>query len=180
MDSGRLFRLRVPFLGLRVLAVAGVALGVGLIALMAYSMAGLWQQSTARDYYVKNDLAPPPDAVSVRRDSLWTLIKLRQWEQRGVADGYWTALNEQDAARALSFLEDGYGAETEATVRRLSERVARSGEVTVTESREPYMINADEAAMYFTVGDPPDTERVLMTFVRVGEGWKIRGLADGG
>ena len=109
---GRMFRLRVPFLGLRVLAVAGVALGVGLIALMAYSMAGLWQQSTARDYYVKNDLAPPPDAVSVRRDSLWTLIKLRQWEQRGVADGYWTALNEQYSARALSFLEDGYGAET--------------------------------------------------------------------
>ena len=36
------------------------------------------------------------------------------------------------------------------------------------------MTNAEEAAMYFTLGDPPDEQRVLMTFVRVGDDWKIR------
>lgn len=168
-------RSRTSFLGLRVLAVVGIAMGVGSIVLIGYSMASMWQQSTERDYFVRNDLAPPPKNNPVKRESLWTLIKLRQWEQRSLATSYWDALNEHDADKALSYLEDGYSAETERGVRQQVEKLLRSGgPLTVTEVREPYMTNAEEAAMYFTLGDPPDEQRVLMTFVRVGDDWKIR------
>lgn len=167
-------RSRFSFLGLRVLAVVGIAMGVGSIVLMGISMGSMWQQSTARDYFVKNDLAPPPQNNVVKRESLWTLVKLRQWEQRSVADGYWDALNRLDANTALSYLEDGYSAEAEADLRRVEQIVRSGGPITVTEVREPFMTNADEAAMFFTLGDPPDEERVLMTFIRHGDGWRIR------
>lgn len=170
-------RSRFSFLGLRIVAVVGIAMGVGSIVLMGISMGSMWQQSTARDYFVKNDLAPPPQNNVVKRESLWTLIKLRQWEQRSLATEYWDALNRLDAETAFSYLEDGYSAEAEADLRRVEQIVRSGGPLTVTEVREPFMTNADEAAMFFTLGDPPDEERVLMTFVRHGDGWRIRSTA---
>ena len=173
-EHRRRSRSRTSFLALRILAVIGIAMGVASIVLIGYSMASLWQQSTDRDFYVKNDLAPPPQNNVVKRESIWTLIKLRQWEQRSLATGYWDALNRLDADTALSYLEDGYSPEAERDLRRVEQIVRSGGPVTVTEVREPYMTNADEAAMFFTLGDPPDEERVLMTFVRHGDGWRIR------
>ena len=170
-------RFRPSFLGLRVLAVLGIAIGVGSIVLMGISMGSMWQQSTSRDYFVKNDLAPPPSNNVVKRESIWTLIKLRQWEQRSLAGAYWDALNRLDADAALSYLEDGYAPEAERELRRVEQIVRSGGPITVTEVREPYMTNADEAAMFFTLGDPPDEQRILMTFIRHGEGWKIRATA---
>ena len=44
----------------------------------------------------------------------------------------------------------------------------------VAEEREPFMINSEEAVMFFVLGDPPDTQNIQMNFVRVDDGWKIR------
>ena len=170
-------RSRTSFLALRTFAFLGVAIGVSLIGLIGYSIATLWSESTDRAFFVANDLAPPPNVTQVRQESLWTLIKLRAFEQRSLGFSYWDALNDYDVDRALSFLEDGYAPEFGSEIRAQVEQLRQSdGPLTVTEDREPFMINFDEAVMFFALGEPPDTSRVQMTFVRADGGWKIRSV----
>ncbi|MCH8207237.1 MAG: hypothetical protein IH956_09580 [Chloroflexi bacterium] len=167
-------RSRTSFLALRIFAVLGIMLAVALIGLIGYSMASLWGESTDRASYVANNLAPPPKQTPLRQASLWTLIKLREWEHRSLAFGYWEALNDYDADKALSFLEEGYRSKREGDIREQIELLRlSSGQLVVTEQREPFMVSSTEAVMFFSMGDPPDTDRIQMTIVRVDDGWKI-------
>jgi len=163
------------FLALRLFAVLGIAMGVSIIGLIGYSIGSLWGESIDRAFIVENDLVPPPNTTPIRQESLWTRIMLRQWEQRTLAGSYWRALNDHDADKALSYLEDGYDPELESDIRTQVEQLRRSdGRLMVAEEREPFMINSEEAVMFFVLGDPPDTQNIQMNFVRVDDGWKIR------
>ena len=168
-------RSRTSFLALRIFAVLGIALGVALIGLIGYSVASLWGESTDRASFVENDLAPPPKQTQLTVASAWTLIKLREWDQRALALDYWTAFNDYDADKALSFLEEEYRSRRQSDIRQQIDQLrSSSGQLVVTEDREPFMVGPDEAVMFFSMGDPPDTERVQVTIVRVEDEWKIR------
>ena len=167
-------RSRFSFLGLRILAVIGVAMGVGSIVLMGISMGSMWQQSTARDYFVKNDLAPTPQNTSSSASRSGRSSSSASGSSAASPPSTGTPSTALMPRPPSSYLEDGYSAEAEADLRRVEQIVRSGGPITVTEVREPFMTNADEAAMFFTLGDPPDEERVLMTFVRHGDGWRIR------
>ena len=163
------------FLALRIFAVLGVGMGVAIIGMIGYSVASLWGESTERASFVENGLAPPPKQTPLKVASAWTLIKFREWDQRALALGYWAAFNDYDADKALSFLEDGYRSRRQSDIREQIDRLRSSnGRLVLTEVREPFMIGPEEAVMFFSLGDPPITERIQVTFVRVADGWKIR------
>ena len=163
------------FLALRALAALGVALGVTIIGLVGYSIASLWEESTDRAYFVENNLAPPLKQTTPKLASARTRIMLRQAEHRILAFGYWGAFNDYDADKALSFLEEGYRSSREGDIRGQIDRLRLSnGQLAVTEERESYMVSQEEAVMFLVLGDPPDTELIQMTFVRVDDGWQIR------
>ncbi len=95
-------------------------------------------------------------------------------ELRNLAFAYWEAFNAYDADRVLSFLEPGYRAEREETIRSEVNQISVFGvTLGVTELSPPVMLGPDTAEMFLEMKEPLGTRRIRMGFRFVDGDWLI-------
>ncbi len=93
---------------------------------------------------------------------------------RDVALGYWAAYNAYDAEKTLSYLDEGYRASQEKTIRNEIGQIKNFGvELGVNEKSPPVLTAPDQAEMYLTMKTPTGTRTVLMKFTLQGDVWAI-------
>lgn len=93
---------------------------------------------------------------------------------RDLAFAYWEAFNAYDADRVLSFLEPGYRAEREETIRSEVNQITMFGvTLGVTELSPPVMLGPDMAEMFLEMKEPLGKRRIRMGFRFVDGDWLI-------
>ena len=93
---------------------------------------------------------------------------------RDVALGYWAAYNAYDPEKTLSYLDEGYRASQEKTIRNEIGQIKNFGvELGVNEKSPPVLTAPGQAEMYLTMKTPTGTRTVLMKFTLQGDVWAI-------
>lgn len=113
-------------------------------------------------------------AVTTTSPAPATTVPNQAVEVRTLAFSYWDAFNAYDADRVLSYLEDGYRAIREDTIRAEIGQIDTFGvQLGVEEESPPVLLGEDEAEMYVALRNPLGVRRIHMTFALIDGTWII-------
>ena len=115
-------------------------------------------------------LTPAPVATPIQEQELGPEAEaLRQ-----LALDYWSAFNSYDVDKVLSYLEDGYRAEQESSIRSNIGQMKSFGvKLGISEQSPPQLVDEGRWEMTIRVQDPLSVRTVRVEFVQVGGEWKI-------
>jgi hypothetical protein len=98
---------------------------------------------------------------------------------RDLMTAYWTAYNAYDAEKALSYLEEGYRASQDKTVRSEIGQIKTFGvKLGVKEKSAPVLTGTDQSEMHIDMKTPTGGRELIMKFTRVGGTWMITDVEE--
>ena len=84
------------------------------------------------------------------------------------------AVNDYDADKAFSYLEEDYRAERESDIRsEIAQAQMFRVKLMMSEESSPQMIGPDEAEMFLKMKEPLGTRRIRMSFRKAEGEWKL-------